>query len=94
MTGFLTGVAANILFGQVPDLTGAPSEGKIALTRALNVLVNPSEINLPSLLAGLGCAGDHRGAGAHADRLDLLPRGARRPERARATCSAATASRW
>ena len=53
MTGFLTGVAANILLGQVPDLTGAPSEGKIALTRALNVLVNPSEINLPSLLAGL-----------------------------------------
>ena len=54
MTGFLTGVAANIVLGQVPDLCGAPSVGKIALTRALNVLMHPSEINPPSLLAGLG----------------------------------------
>ena len=54
MTGFLTGVAANIFCGQIPDLTGAPSDGEIALTRALNVILHPSEINLASLLAGLG----------------------------------------
>ena len=47
-------MAANILLGQIPDLCGAPSEGQIALTRALNVLAHPSEINMPSLLAGLG----------------------------------------
>ena len=31
MIGFLTGVAANIVFGQVPDLTGASATGDFAL---------------------------------------------------------------
>ena len=45
MLGFLTGVAANILFGQLPDLTGAPSHGPFALAKAWNVVTHPDEIH-------------------------------------------------
>ena len=54
MTGFLTGVAVNIVCGQIPDLTGAPAKGAFPLAKAINVLVHPSSINLASLLTGLG----------------------------------------
>jgi MFS superfamily sulfate permease-like transporter len=50
--GFLTGVAANILLGQISDLTGAEAEGAVALTRALDVVLHPSRIQLASLLVG------------------------------------------
>ncbi len=53
MTGFLTGVAVNIVFGQLDDLTGAPSEGGTAVERAINVVVNPDEWFLPTLVLGL-----------------------------------------
>ena len=33
MIGFLTGVAANIIFGQLPDLTGVEAEDKTRLAR-------------------------------------------------------------
>ena len=45
MTGFLTGVAANILFGQVADLCGTKRQGSIALTRAVDVIFHPSKID-------------------------------------------------
>ena len=54
MIGFLTGVAANIVFGQIPDLTGAPAEGSFALAKAVDVITHPDRIDVPSLLAGLG----------------------------------------
>ena len=54
MIGFLTGVAVNIILGQVADLTGAPAEGPFALARAVDVITHPSRIDLPSLAAGLG----------------------------------------
>ena len=54
MLGFLTGLSANILFGQLPALTGSPSEGNFALTKALNVVLHPTRMHLPSLAAGLG----------------------------------------
>ncbi len=54
MTGFLTGVAVNIVLGQLVDLTGSPSEGSIAIERAVNVLLNPGEWYLPTLVLGLG----------------------------------------
>ena len=54
MLGFLTGLSANILFGQLPALTGSPSQGNFALTKALNVVIHPSRMNLPSVAAGLG----------------------------------------
>ncbi len=53
MTGFLTGVAANIVLGQLVDLTGSPSEGSTAIARALNVLSNPSDWFIPTLVLGL-----------------------------------------
>ena len=53
MTGFLTGVAVNIVFGQLDDLTGAPSEGGTAIERAFNVVANPGEWYLPTLVLGL-----------------------------------------
>ena len=53
MTGFLTGVAVNIVFGQIPDLAGAPATGKFALAKAFSVITHPGEIHLGSLLAGV-----------------------------------------
>jgi SulP family sulfate permease len=53
MIGFLTGVAANIILGQLPDLTGVAAQGEVALTKALDVLSHPQDIDLPSLVTGL-----------------------------------------
>jgi len=54
MIGFLTGVAANIVFGQLPDLTGVDAEGSTSLAKGIDVILHPGSIDLPSLLAGLG----------------------------------------
>src|ERR1700730_7911842 len=53
MIGFLTGVAVNIVCGQVADLTGAPAHGSFPLAKAFSVISHPSSINLASLLTGL-----------------------------------------
>ena len=53
MIGFLSGVAINIIAGQLPDLTGAPAEGSIALAKAWDVITHPTSISGPSLLTGL-----------------------------------------
>jgi SulP family sulfate permease len=45
MVGFLTGVAANIVLGQVPDLTGASGEGPVPLVQALDVVATPSAMD-------------------------------------------------
>ncbi len=54
MIGFLTGIAVNIVCGQLSDLTGAPAQGAFPLAKAFDVLTHPGNINLPSLYAGLG----------------------------------------
>lgn len=54
MIGFLSGVAVNIIAGQLADLTGAEPSGSVALTRAINIVLNPSSIDVPSFLVGLG----------------------------------------
>jgi len=54
MIGFLTGVGANIVFGQLPDLTGVDAEGSNSLAKGLDVILHPASIDLPTLLAGLG----------------------------------------
>ena len=54
MIGFLTGVAANIVFGQLPDLTGVDAEGANSVAKGIDVILHPGSIDLPSLLAGLG----------------------------------------
>ena len=53
MLGFLTGVAVNIVAGQVADLTGAPAAGAFPLAKAVSVLAHPSQIVLSSLFVGL-----------------------------------------
>ncbi len=54
MLGFLTGLSVNIFCGQIPALTGSPSEGSFALTKAVNVVLHPTRMDLPSVAAGLG----------------------------------------
>jgi SulP family sulfate permease len=53
MIGFLTGVAVNIMAGQIPDLTGAEATGGVAIAKALDVLLNPSAIHVGSLVVGV-----------------------------------------
>lgn len=54
MIGFLTGVAANIVFGQLQDLTGANPPSGIAAKRALWVVAHPGDWHIPTLCIGLG----------------------------------------
>ncbi len=54
MIGFLTGVSVNIIFGQIPDLLGAEAEGTYSVGKALDVLFDPSSIDLASALVGVG----------------------------------------
>ncbi|MEI8239324.1 MAG: SulP family inorganic anion transporter, partial [Actinomycetota bacterium] len=53
MIGFLSGVACNIFFGQLQDLTGTTPPSGIAIVRAIHVISHPSAIDLPSLATGL-----------------------------------------
>ena len=53
MIGFLSGVAVNIIAGQIPDLTGAEGEGSVAVQKAWSVVTNPSGIDLASVLTGV-----------------------------------------
>lgn len=53
MTGFLLGIAANIVLGQLPVLLGAPSEGSVAALKALHVLTHPRGIDWRSALVGV-----------------------------------------
>jgi SulP family sulfate permease len=57
MIGFLTGISANIFFGQIPDLTGAEATGAFALAKAVDVILHPSRVDVPSLLAGVTALG-------------------------------------
>jgi SulP family sulfate permease len=54
MTGFLTGVAINIVLGQLPDLTGAAASGAHPLQKAIDLLGHLSQVNLASLVTGAG----------------------------------------
>jgi SulP family sulfate permease len=57
MIGFLTGVAANIVFSQLSDLTGAQASGSFALQKAVDVIIHPSRIDPASLCTGLAAIG-------------------------------------
>lgn len=52
MTGFLIGIALNIVFGQLPALVGMDASGSIALGKAVYVVTHPGEIGWQSLLVG------------------------------------------
>ena len=53
MLGFLTGVAVNIIFGQLAGLLGAPTEGSVAAQKALYVVTHPSGIATASTIVGV-----------------------------------------
>ena len=52
MTGFLTGIAVNIVLGQIPDLVGADASGSIAITKFFDVVSNPSGVDWRALATG------------------------------------------
>ena len=56
MTGFLTGISANIIFSQIPDLLGANGVGGFPLAKTVSVLTHPSTISVASLLTGSAAA--------------------------------------
>jgi SulP family sulfate permease len=53
MVGFLTGIAVNIVLGQIPAATGAMGEGSIAFTRAIDVMLHPARIDPPTFFVTL-----------------------------------------
>lgn len=53
MTGFLTGVAVNIVLGQLPDLAGAEASGPFALAKAIDLVPHPGRVELASLATGV-----------------------------------------
>jgi sulfate permease, SulP family len=57
LTGFLTGVAANIVCGQLGDLLGSTQTGKPAVVKAWNVLTHPGGFSLAAILVGLSALG-------------------------------------
>lgn len=52
MTGFLTGVATNIICGQLGDLLGVKATGSFALAKAWDVLTHPAAISAAPALVG------------------------------------------
>lgn len=52
MTGFLTGVSLNIVFGQLTALAGAEAHGSVAAAKALHLLTHPGGIDPASLITG------------------------------------------
>jgi sulfate permease, SulP family len=57
MIGFLTGVSANIVFGQLPDLVGAEASGPFALAKAWDLLLHLGRVQAGATLAGLSALG-------------------------------------
>ena len=53
MIGFLTGVAVNIVLGQLPDLVGSDVSGAFALAKAWHLLLDPQSIDIASLVTGV-----------------------------------------
>jgi SulP family sulfate permease len=54
MVGFLTGIAVNIIFGQLPGLLGVRPDPGVAVQKALYVATHLPEITVQSAVVGLG----------------------------------------
>ena len=54
MVGFMTGVAALILLGQLGDLTGYSSEYSNKVAKAVDLLFNLDQVDLPTVAVGVG----------------------------------------
>ena len=57
MIGFFTGVATVLILGQLGDLTGYSSLYSNKVLQAVDVLLHPGQIDLPTLLTGLATIG-------------------------------------
>ncbi|SDU78814.1 sulfate permease, SulP family [Jiangella alkaliphila] len=57
MTGFLTGVAASIILGQLSELTGAEVSGATNVAKAIDLITHPGRIDVASLGIGLSVLG-------------------------------------
>lgn len=57
MTGFLTGVAASIIFGQLSGFAGADVSGSTNVAKAFDLITHPSRIDVASLGIGLATLG-------------------------------------
>lgn len=53
MIGFLTGVAINIVFGQIPDLVGADVSGPFALAKFWDLVTHPGLVDPATTACGL-----------------------------------------
>jgi SulP family sulfate permease len=53
LTGFLSGVAVNIILGQLGDFLGSPEKGRPALVKAWNVVTHPGEMSLIAAVVGV-----------------------------------------
>ncbi len=53
MLGFLTGVAVNIIFGQLAGLVGSPTEGGVAIEKAVYVVTHPTGFIAASSIVGV-----------------------------------------
>ncbi len=54
MVGFMTGVAALIILGQLGDLTGYSSEYSNKVAKAVDLLFNLDQVDLPTVAVGIG----------------------------------------
>ncbi|MCP4360621.1 MAG: SulP family inorganic anion transporter [Chloroflexi bacterium] len=57
MIGFFTGVATILILGQLGDLTGYSSAYSNKVAQAIDLLLHPGEIDMPTLLTGLTTIG-------------------------------------
>ena len=53
MVGFINAVGVNIILGQLADFTGYDAKGTNRVIRAIDTLLNPAEIHLPTLAVGI-----------------------------------------
>ncbi len=53
MVGFLNAVGVNIILGQLASLTGYEASGANRVLRALNTLLHPGQLHLPTLFIGV-----------------------------------------
>jgi len=53
MVGFISGVGINIVLGQLDDFAGYESQGANRLSRALDLLLHPLDIDLRTIIVGI-----------------------------------------
>jgi SulP family sulfate permease len=53
MTGFITGIAVNIILGQLGDITGYSSEYNNKVVKGLDTLLHLGQVDVPTLTVGL-----------------------------------------